>query len=797
MKKRNYAVVCSLIFTLFCCCLTVAAAAKEGPPVMMEVSAVYGDIGKMGVHVPISVKLYGQSVGDFEGILEVQTLEHAPEDGSEVYKYQYPVTIGTAETKTMELYVPLGQMSSVMHILLLDKNGEEVSAKTVNFDISKDMGRLLIGALTDKEEEIGYLNGVSLDYGMLQSQMIYLDAGQFPEDVRGLEMLDMLVINHFDMNRLSETQKHAMTLWVKEGGTLLIGTGASVCQSLGGLPEELADVSIINMSYETINLGAEYAEYAPGDSDVNMMCAEFELAGGTVLEESDGIPLLTLAECGDGKLGICSYDLGAISQFVEKNPNYANKMLMDLLSENEISNFYYYTSYGSDTDYWNAYSMVNTGNTERLPNLGMYTAVIGIYVVLVGPGLYLFLKKKDMRRLYNVCVLGLSVGVSAVIYLMGVGTRFTSQFFTIASILEMDGTSIREQSYMNVRTPDSRPFSITIPEEYSLLPLTRTSRYDNQPMMDFEYKNDSAVNLKFSENGTILSAKKTKAFESRFFKLSKEEHGGLADGISGTIQWYDGMITGSVENHLPFSLEDAALVLYGQIYLIGDLEAGEVRMFDEEPLLVWPVNMSYMVSGEITGHEGIVSYYLEKQFSRACSDGYLIGIGPEGGIASMSNFDTQIVDPLVLYASKLDVSAGRSGQIYRSALTNQPEINSGSGAIYSDGLTMYGSEPLMVEYELGTDIEVEKVSFHSISDLFVENPDYYYLKRFDGTVSFYNYLTKSYDLMSLAQSEFDAEDLGPYLSSDGHFIVKYTTSESDSQGISSLLPHLMVTGRER
>lgn len=797
MKKRNYAVVCSLILMLFCCCLTGFAAGKDGPPVMMEVSAIYEDIGKLGVHVPVLVKLYGQSAGDFEGILEIQTLENAPEDGSERYEYQYPVEIGTAETKQMELYVPLGQKSSVIHVILLDENGEEVDAKTMTFDISRDMGRLFIGALTDRKDEIGYFNGVSLDYGMVQSQMVYLDAEQFPEDARGLEILDVLLINRFDMSRLSKEQKHALTVWVKHGGTLLVGTGGAVYQTLGGLPEELAEISILNMSYETINLGAEYAEHAPGDSDIKMMCVEFELEGGTVLEESDGIPLLVMADCGDGTLGIYSYDLGAISQFVEKNPNYANKMLIDVLSEDKISNFYYYSSYGSDTDYWNAYSLVNTGNTERLPKLGMYTAVIGIYVVLVGPGLYLILKKMDMRRLYSACVLGLSVGVSAIIYLMGVGTRFTSQFFTIASILEMDGTVVHEQSYMNVRTPDSRPFSITIPEEYSLLPLTRTSRYDNEPMMDFEYKNDSAVGIKFDENGTILSARKTKAFESRFFKLTKEEDDSLADGISGTIQWYDGMITGSIENHLPFALKDAALVLYGQMYLLGDLEAGEVRTFDEEPLLVWPVNMSYMIAGEISEYDGIVSYYMEKQFSNACTDGYLIGIGPEGGIAAAENFETQIVDSLVLYASRLTVSAGRNGQIYRSALTNQPEINSGSGAIYSDGLTMYGSEPLMVDYALGTDLEVEKVSFHSISDVFVENPDYYYLKRFDGTISFYNYTTKSYDLMSLAQTEFDAEDLGPYLSPEGHLIVKYTTNDSDSQGISSLLPHLMVTGRER
>ena len=45
--------------------------------------------------------------------------------------------------------------------------------------------------------------------------------------------------------------------------------------------------------------------------------------------------------------------------------------------------------------------------------------------------------------------------------------------------------------------------------------------------------------------------------------------------------------------------------------------------------------------------------------------------------------------------------------------------------------------------------------------------------------------------------DFGIEELRPYLSMDGSIIVKYTGEEMDSAGVSWLLPHLMVTGRER
>ena len=810
MSKRNYAVIFSLILMLFCCGF---AASKDGPPVNMEVSSIYGEIGKVGAHVPVSVTLYGQSSGAFNGTVVVQTLENASEEGQEVYEYQYPVEIGLGETKEMKLYVPLGQRSSEIHVLLLDHAGREIKAENLFFDISRDMGRLLIGVLSDKPEEVSYLDDVSLDYGMVQSEMVTLDETVFPDDVRGLEILDVLVLNSYETDRLSDLQIAALNAWVDKGGTLLIGTGATAYSTLGPLAEKLVELPIEGFFYEYINLGAEYAEKAPGDSDVEMVCADIVIPGGVVVEESDGISLLTVVERGEGQVGIYCYDLSELTEFAEKNPSYVNKMLTDVLDESMISNLYYYSSYGSDEDYWNAYSLVNTGSIDRLPDLGVYTIVIVAYIIIVGPGLYIFLKKRDMSRIYSTSVVIASVVAAAVIYLLGIGTRFTSQFFTVASVIELDGTSSKETSYMNVRTPDSRPFSVTIPSGYTVTPLTRTSRYDEQAVSGFETNERSGVEIRFGESGTVLSSRQNRAFEPRFFKLEIEESGSAVSGISGNLQWFDGTVSGVLVNNLPFTLEDAALVFYGQMYLIGDMGSGEVREFHEEPMLVWPASMSYMVAGQITGsdrmeesgdreyleraeRDGLISYYIGEAFGTSSSKAYLIGIGPNGGLISSDSMKGQDISDLVLYAASLKVTSGQEDLVYRSGLLTRPVINSGTGAIYGDALTMYGMEPLAVEYYLG-DMEIEKLSFMPVSDLFMENPDYYYLKRFDGAAYFYNQTTKSYDRVNLAKVDFEPEELRPYLSQDGTIVVKYMVDESDSTGVSWLLPHLMITGRER
>ncbi len=813
MRKRNYAVIVSLILTLICCSLTGFAAAKDGPPVSMEVSSIYGEIGKMGVHVPISVSLYGQSEKTFTGTLAVQTLENGAEEGEEIYEYQYPVEVATAETKELEIYVPLGQRSSEIHVLLKDEAGKEQLSRTMNVETSTDMGRLLIGVLSDRDDKLEFLDEVSLGYGMVQSKVIAMDEEKLPDHEKGLELLDLLVISHYETDRLSDEQLRAVKAWVENGGTLLIGTGATVYSALGAFADGLVELPISGIFYENVNLGTEYAEKAPGDAEVNMACVDLVIPDGVVVEESDGIPLLTTVKRGSGTIAIYSYCLDEITEFVEKNPGYVVRMLTNVLGEDAISMLYYYSSYGRDEDYWNAYSLVNTGSAERLPKLGMYAIVIMAYIVLVGPGLYLFLKKKDISRIYGTTVVIAAVGVSAIVYLMGMGTRFTAQFFSVASVMELDGVTVAETSYLNVRTPDSRPFSVTIPSAYDVTALTRTNRYNEQAVADFEIAKEGDLEIRKGKEGTVISAKESRAFEPRFFKLTREGALVSQGNITGKLEWFDGKLSGTIENHLPFRLENAALILYGQMYMIGDFEAGAVLTFDEEELLVWPVGMAHMAAATVVdqddsdetsdseyledrGRSNLYSYYIGDAYYGYNSEARLVAIGPDGGILSEAAIKDQSADGVTLYSVNIPVSSGDEDLVYRSALKYKPEVTSGSGAIYGDGLSMYGTEPIAVEYFLGEGTDVEKLSFLSVSEKFLEAPDYSYLKQFDGAAYLYNQTTREYDRIDLSKIHFTAEELRPYVSQENSITVRYTAGENGTSGNTLLLPHVMVTGRE-
>ena len=84
---------------------------------------------------------------------------------------------------------------------------------------------------------------------MVDSRLILLDQKVLPSDARGLELLDILLINGFSTESLTEDQRTAILQWVERGGTLLLGTGQEAEKVLGGFSEDLG-LSLIHISLQ-------------------------------------------------------------------------------------------------------------------------------------------------------------------------------------------------------------------------------------------------------------------------------------------------------------------------------------------------------------------------------------------------------------------------------------------------------------------------------------------------------------------------------------------------------------------
>ena len=108
---------------------------------------------------------------------------------------------------------------------------------------------------------------------------------------------------------------------------------------------------------------------------------------------------------------------------------------------------------------------------------------------------------------------------------------------------------------------------------------------------------------------------------------------------------------------------------------------------------------------------------------------------------------------------------------------------------------MSGAEPLTLEYQFGTDIEVESLTFETVSEEFSDTGNGSLSRIFTGSIYFYNYGTGNFDKMELEGKTLNVEQLKPYLSPGNTLTVRYAYNGGGYDAIQ--LPMPMVAGRER
>ena len=103
-------------------------------------------------------------------------------------------------------------------------------------------------------------------------------------------------------------------------------------------------------------------------------------------------------------------------------------------------------------------------------------------------------------------------------------------------------------------------------------------------------------------------------------------------------------------------------------------------------------------------------------------------------------------------------------------------------------------DPVTLEYSLGSDIWIQRLTMDFVSDEFLQNGNGTLLK-FSGNIYFYNHSTGGFDKQDPAKRDFDSEDLAPYLSPGNTITVKYVYENNSEYNWDVLLPVLNVMGR--
>ncbi len=838
MRERN-TLQRALQGTLFAICVAgiglfgaeiYAWAAQQGqlegqpesaqPQVLMDVTYGYQNMAKRGRFLPLAVDLENRGTDAFQGVLRVKSLEpdYQGYNGQieyDTYEYEYPIEIPAAGQLRSEFSVSLGNGVDQMYLSLADLDGQEVVKKRLKLDLNMDTAELFIGILSDEPERLQYFNNVGIHYSTLRTRAIEMDADTLPASEMELDQLDVLLINDFDTGALSRDQVNAVWEWVQEGGLLLFGMGERGEDTLRAFGGELASYPLPEPDLYEINMGVEYAQDSPEEAAIPLVCTDVSLINGSEVLASDELTVISGVTVGNGMAAAAIYDFGDIEEFCRSNISYVDKLFTSLLGEERINRLTSAVDSSGSSQFWAVQGLITSGDIGSLPRVGLYACLAAAYVVLVGPGLYFFLKQRGMGLHYHKAAAALSLCCTGMVLLMGSVTRFEGPFFTYAEILDTDEEGRSETAYINMRAPYNKPYSVAIDPSYDLYPLTGSPYYGSQPSLQFTGQEKADVRIRYGTDATQIMVGNVGAFNSKIFRLERWQRTERAEGFTGEIHSFDGEITGTLTNNYGQTVEDVAVILYNQMILIDSMEPGETVRLDDREVIYGSASYGYAAAAQITGtsryrengdiedaayvealqRTNLLSFYIENYLSDYHAQARVTAFASSRGETGFLLGDAYETYGCTLLTSSIDVDYERDGWVYRSAMQKEPEVV--SGEYYAGTNTMYGSAPVVLEYYLGNDLEVERLNFYGPSQEMEENLRYYYVVPFTGTTYFYNYNTGNYDAMPASRTEYDAESLEPYLSPGNTLTVRYIYNGSGDYTWNIMLPVLTVTGRSK
>ncbi|MCB7319216.1 hypothetical protein [Lacrimispora sp. 210928-DFI.3.58] len=791
----------------------------EGP-LSLDVTYGYQNTAKSGRFLPLSITIDNHTEEEFKGSLCVKAMEpdfrgYSGQVEYDTYQYEYPIEIPASGRSVKSVSISLGPKVDQMYLGVVDESGKEILRKRLKLNLNVDMAELFIGVLSDTPDRLTYFNNAGINYSTLRTRTIEMTPETLPATELGLDQLDVLLITNFDTGKLSGQQTEAVWEWVQDGGLLLLGTGERGSDTLRAFSSQLLEYPVPQPGLYEVNMGVEYAVDGPEGATIPLTCTEVSVKGGSEFFSSDALSVLSGVTVGNGMAAVAIYDFKDIEEFCQENRSYIDRLFTTLLGEDKINQLLSAVDSSTSSQFWAVQGLINTGDVNKLPRVELYVILALAYVGLAGPGLYFFLKQRELSRYYQPVVALLSICCTGMVLLMGTSTRFTGPFFTYATIRDGDSKGVEETTYINMRAPYNRPYSVEIDPSYTMYPITGSLYYNGMALPWFTGEEEPSVAIRYGEDCTRITADSIGAFHSKYFRLERHQDHSGEEGFTGTVNAFEGEVTGTLTNNFGQAVEDVAVLLYNQIILVGSMEPGEtVDLADIKPMY-GAANFGYAMAAQITGasryrqngdisdkayvealeRTNLLSFYIERYLSAYHTEAQVVGFGRDKEETQFLKKPVYETYGCTLLTSSIDVDYERDGYIYRTAMQKQPHVLSGD--YYAANNTIYGLTPVILEYYLGNDMEVDKLDLIWPSEEVKENLRYYYTVPFEGGMYFYNYNTGNYDSVDISVAEYSREKLEPYLSPGNTLTVKYIYDTAGDYTWNIVLPVLTVTGRSK
>lgn len=680
-------------------------------------------------------------------------------DADQILSFKKEVTLKGGEEKWVYLDVP-GENINGQQVAIGLMQKDSVVAQ---FPIAQNgnFNDLVVGVLSENPEAYDFLNLVK-PWEQRNTIVKPLKAGDMPEESWILYNLDILALGGVPKG-LTEPQIKAISEWVQSGGIMIVSGGESYASAKTTFGELLPFASTETSPRSLAEL-AEWAKVVPPVSTVQGL--------------KESLDLFHIVDQGAGKVLVVAYDvLEEPLASWQGNKEVWLKIFKEFLLPPLTS--------------IEARPMLdmNYGITElsymipgvASPNLAFIAFIWLLYIFIVSPVLYYYLKRKDKREAAWLVIPLLSIGLTAGVYFFGkYQVAKTDAIHTASMVNIVNDHLAKVDSATSILMVNGGSYTLKMNDNGLYIPGNAMGRPD-------------ASNLvKIKENGNI-------AFENVPYLSTQLAYGKSLRNDVGSFETMlyveDNRLKGRIQNNTGLDLQDVGLRMGMQEFAIGALKKGEQTEIDQY------FQKIYMSLPEPTDRNRIKEQTrLDRLQSLAKSTAWEWGQGALQpiqitGISTVEGFN--LFDVL----DRSEVPHYSTLVRQQTNLTSQP-----SGTV----LFPYGTLPARMGEAQGSwsqfDPNVWELSEGFINFALKVHPDGIEVKRVEiplNEAPYKPFEKKIYnvekDQWETIQAEeplvFEGKELAPYVTSGGEMVLRFRNQTA--QNIVLPVPYFQVEGEEK
>lgn len=572
-------------------------AAREMPATQsprMQVVAGFDSRYRDGHWVPVQLSL-SNDAADFTGTISITVSSSlspiGPDAGSPSTRYQEAISLPSGAQKHVTMYVPLatGLQGTTQNLTvdLLDSTKQTVNEQKTMLH-SLGPSDLFVGILSDQSTGFGPLAALSLPNPASSILTEQFNASTFPSLAEALKNFDLLVLDNFTTDSLSQEQLQALTTWVMRGGSLVEVGGPEWRHTLGPLPDELlpalpTGTTTLPGGTRLLPIGAPAQGGSDADKHATTVPAPLLVSAATTKPEStpllssSAVPLLVQGQVGQGQVLYLAYDptLAPLGSWSGAG-NLWKGLLLRTLGEQLLASTPGQGpgKFSPDSSGTTMIALLQALFPTLLPSGWLLFVLFLTYVVALGPLRFWLVRRLKSRawswRITLCTILLFSLLSFGLAFQQKEASRLSSRIAVIQlSGSQGEETTAHETDYMAFFVPSQSNFQVHLPARTLLQPLDDLSQYSRTPLTSHQTTINSVP------NGTEAALQGSDLWT--LHALISQQDRLVQGGLTSHLTLLNGSLVGSITNHFAYALNDAYVLMGNNHLFLGRLAAQQTQ----------------------------------------------------------------------------------------------------------------------------------------------------------------------------------------------------------------------------